>query len=386
MTFTKFNFVEEYLELIAGKRDLVSRKQLYHGFKPIVDLANYDVSVVDSLSDRTLKNIPLTEKQAALAVKIILKYEKQLRKKGIEISVVLNPKFRVTPIASISVKKLYLENNKLFLNFPYIEKLINEVKKFRDDSQGKVQFNTNIKLWEIDNTEYNLNWAYAFAVSNNFEIDENVTDIMNKILEVENLGFEIQLSIEDNKLIIKNAADSLVNYIENNLGGFELSNAKTLVDYSGILGYIVNENCSELKNLLPSKFVENKSITIPPSEDFGTIIDYAITANRLPIIVYCTSIQQALNNLVATAKSRFNEDEIYILGFRNPRYKYNPPSSSKIIFCDRVLKFNEHKNETYKLFVTTHAMMFGADKTLWLSNAERIIYYTEPWVTFKRSH
>jgi len=61
-----FSTVEDYLEVLAGKRELdgsvLSSNMLFmnwHDFKPIISLARYDVNFLDSVTDTTLAGNPL---------------------------------------------------------------------------------------------------------------------------------------------------------------------------------------------------------------------------------------------------------------------------------------------------------------------------------------
>lgn len=80
-----FPYIEDYLEIINGDRDPATGKiyGLFDSTQPIVSLARYDVSVLASMSSATQSGRALTDRQAELAVKIILKYQKQLEKLGI---------------------------------------------------------------------------------------------------------------------------------------------------------------------------------------------------------------------------------------------------------------------------------------------------------------
>ena len=62
----KFDHVEDYIEVITGYKDIVTGKQsstFYFGINPIVNLARYDVSVLESMADTVLRRGALTERQ-----------------------------------------------------------------------------------------------------------------------------------------------------------------------------------------------------------------------------------------------------------------------------------------------------------------------------------
>ena len=125
----KFTYVEDYIEIISGYRDPDTNKQANHSalwfvFTPIISLARYDVSVLDTMCSSIIDGKALTTKQGELAVKIISKYQRQLAAKNVDTTPVLDPKWRI-PLRVISyVKKLSIVNDELVLMFPFTEKLI----------------------------------------------------------------------------------------------------------------------------------------------------------------------------------------------------------------------------------------------------------------------
>jgi hypothetical protein len=92
----KFSSVEDYIEVINGDRDATTGRLygLFDSRPPIINLARYDVQILDSMSQATQSGRSLTDKQADLAVKIVLKYRKQLERQDIDVSPVETPNFR----------------------------------------------------------------------------------------------------------------------------------------------------------------------------------------------------------------------------------------------------------------------------------------------------
>ena len=185
-----FSSVEDYLEVLAGKRDLVTgapRPPVWLGyeFKPIVNLARYDVNFLDSVTDATLSGTALTDRQAELGIKMVQKYTRQLNAKGVSTDPLLSPVYR-KPVRLIDrSRKLWIENDQLMLKFPYDTRMINELKDLLKDKQGPAGFDRDAKLWKISATEYNTNFVYYWGKSNQFEIDGAVDTLMQEILAVE---------------------------------------------------------------------------------------------------------------------------------------------------------------------------------------------------------
>ena len=94
----RYTHVEDYLEVIAGLKDPATlaknNSNWFTEFDPIISLARYDVSVLESMSEAVSTGKALTERQGELAVKIVAKYQRQLAQKGIDVEPVLNPQWR----------------------------------------------------------------------------------------------------------------------------------------------------------------------------------------------------------------------------------------------------------------------------------------------------
>jgi hypothetical protein len=179
-----FTYVEDYLEVINGDRDPATGKiyGLFDSTSPIVSLARYDVQVLASMSTATQNGRALTDRQAELAVKIILKYQKQLEKLSISVAPVHTPKFRLGLREIDRRRLLYIEDGYAILKFPYETKLIDGIRDLSKLSQGLWRFDTTNKSWKIALTETNVVAAYGFAKNNEFEIDDSLNFYVDKIL------------------------------------------------------------------------------------------------------------------------------------------------------------------------------------------------------------
>jgi hypothetical protein len=148
-----YTYVEDYIEIINGDRDPTTGKLhgLFHNTPPIISLARYDVQIVNSMSDATSSNRPLTDRQAELACKIVLKYRKQLEKLAIDVSPVENPEFRLGVRTIDRRRILSIENNNIVLQFPYDIKLIDDIRELAKLSEGR---------WAFDGDTKNLVFGY----------------------------------------------------------------------------------------------------------------------------------------------------------------------------------------------------------------------------------
>ena len=168
----KFTYVEEYLEVITGYRDAVTGKPTTIWkiqLAPIINLARYDVKVLESMTSHVTGGGALTERQGELALKIVLKYQRQLAQKGVDVSAVTSPQWRM-PLRKMDYSRLLsLHNDTLIVKFPYNAELIENIRDFTKVSRGKCVFNKEAKVWEAGYTEYNLSWLHTWATTNNFE-------------------------------------------------------------------------------------------------------------------------------------------------------------------------------------------------------------------------
>ena len=164
----RFPSVEDYIEVINGDRNPDTGKiyDLFSSTPPIVSLARYDVQILSSMSETTQSGRSLTDRQAELAIKLVLKYRKQLEKQNIDVSPVETPSFRLG-IRQIDRRRLlYVNNNKIVLQFPYDTKLINDIRELAKLSQGAWGFDNDKRAWCLAITEANVIAANGFAKNN----------------------------------------------------------------------------------------------------------------------------------------------------------------------------------------------------------------------------
>lgn len=344
MSQPTFKYVEDYIEFIGGRRSIDGKIFGIFNYAPVpIKLARYDVSIIDSLSTQTseLSN-PYTDKQSALAVKLVDKYRKQLA--GLSIPVIVPEKlesFRLGIRLVDRTKSVYIEDNQFVVKFPYDTKLIDLLKKQARQSEGSVKFNYDKRIWILGMTEYNLNWIMTVCPPNDFSIHESVSVLYEKMLSVENCGYKICLKLVDNRLILENAESSLLDYIES-FGGVTMNNLLKLVDVSAVLGFEIDDTLMEqIDNLdygQDRRFLINRKTTCSKEKiSVEQVLEYARKVNRLPIHVYDTGLPKSST-----------DDIIYLNRGMGPEV------------CP-------------KLLVTTTSLMIGSKKQSWVSNAEKII-------------
>lgn len=371
----KFSSVEDYIEIINGDRDAVTGRLygLFDSRPPIVSLARYDVQILDSMSQATQSGRSLTDKQADLAVKIVLKYRKQLERQEIDVSPVENPQFRLG-IRQIDRRKLlYVEDNSIVLKFPYDTTLINDLRDLAKISQGRWRFDANNRAWSLALTETNVVAANGFAQNHKFEIAPEFARFIEAVEACEQQPYEIKLVKTDNDLTIINAARTLRESI-NNLCGLEANNLDQLVDMSSVYGYTVDEQLqidvalkynARICNLMTAqetKFAPNSDAAV-----FEDVIRYADIVNRYPVYVYEPDMSgRLLENFV---QKYFDQEHVYqAQTLKRPKDTVD----KRVVYFN---KFSASWNQPIPLLISGQGMMHGGEKSLLIQEAEKVVYF-----------
>lgn len=373
----RFPYVEDYLEVINGDRDPVSGKLLglFNTTPPIINLARYDVNIIDSMSQNTQSGHALTDRQAEIACKIILKYRKQLAAHSIDVTPIDSPVFRI-PLRTIDRRKLMtMVDNEIRLKFPFVTELINQIRDMAKDSQGHWRWNNASKEWCLGLSETNLVAALGIGRMHQFEIDPELLLLEQKILDLEAIPYEIKLVKQGDQVSITNMPGSMGNYIESSLGGLHTDNLVTLIDNSSILGYSVDRvlEYTVTKDHPPRVFnfmLGKEHRFAPGTEDstlFTDIIYYAELTNRWPIYVYEPDMSDRLYK--GFVEKYFTPDQVY----KSTNTKKQPEVEGK-----RVIFFNKYAANWdlgIPLLLSSAGMMHGGEKTMLLQRAKKVVYF-----------
>jgi hypothetical protein len=371
----KFSTVEDYIEVINGDRNPDTGRiyDLFSSTPPIVSLARYDVQILSSMSQTTQSGRPLTDRQADLAVKLVLKYRRQLEKLDIDVSPVEHPTYRLG-IRQIDRRRLlYIEDDSIVLKFPYETTLINDLRDLSKISQGRWRFDAANRAWSLAITETNVVAANGFAQNHQFEIAPEFTNYIQAVETCEQTPYEIKLIEQDGGLAITNAANSLLEAM-GNLCSFDHSNLNTLVDAAPVYGYTVDElllldmavkygpRVANLMTAQETKFAPTSDETV-----FQDLIRYADLTNRYPIYVYEPDLSgRLLKNFV---EPYFSPNQVFKLKQLNTE---SFTSDKKIVYLN---KYYAAWDQPVGLLVSGQGMMHGGDKSLLLQQAEKVVYF-----------
>lgn len=360
-----YPYVEDYLEYLGGYEVGLTALITPHSVNRII-LARYDIAIVNSMASTTVFGTALTDKQAELAVKLVLKYRRQFAKMGIDVAPVEAPVFRMAPRKMDRTKAVWIDGENIVVKFPYDNDLIKELQNFREASQGRAWYDRDKKIWNLAITEYNVNWIVPWAQARAFEIDHQVQELLAKVLACEQQLYEIKLVQQGVGYAITNASTSLIEYIESR-GGFGLDNLVKLIDYAGLCGYTIDDSV-EVSSLALRYIGGKHTIHVEPSEDnLNMIFEYAEITNRYPICIYNPT-------LIDIDLSRFEESDIvrFDRNGKTATSEYDP-YGVKVVYAQKIPTSWDFP---VPLMVTTFEMMFGGKRMSWTQRAEKIIYYS----------
>ena len=376
MAQIKHPHVEDYIEIIAGYRE-VNGKSNYSIFsvgESPISLARYDMKVIPSLAEQTLAAKGYTDKQAALAVQLILKYERQLNKIGLDITPVQTPEYRLPLRAIDRESRVWVEEDTIRLKFPYDSKLIEQVREAGRESKGSIQFNRDKRLQELALTEWNVNWVYTFAQVNNFVIDPSLEAVMQMLLTAERTPYAIELQYNDGALAINNAPDGLKEYVNNTIG---FDNLLHLIDYAPILGYTVSapirDTVIEQCGTRFWSLCANRELKVDPMTSHNLvkeIAEYARQTNRFPIYVYEADMSDRLLNEF----NRLFTQQMLRLGNQKANTIEVGPDV-KVVYTNKIPR--APLTGRIPLLVSSAGMLHGGDRQIWIQTAEKIVYFAK---------
>jgi hypothetical protein len=373
-----YKYVEEYLDVLAGYGEttnsltMLGAKWLLPENERKIKLAQSDINVVNSIADGIVFGNALTDRQACLVCRLVLKYQKQFAMAGIDVTPINTPEYK-RPLRIINRNRtIDIVDEKIRVYFPYDASLISQLKDYKKSSIGQFSFNYDTKLWSLALTEQNIYYLVEWGKTHNFDICTELLTMFNKIIMCEQIPYKIELIKTDTGYTITNAADSLISFIEENLGGFGFDNINTLVDYAGVLGYCVNRNCKAESNTLIQIFGDTQNIRLDPNEEnLSTILQYAKLTDRLPMVIYqpAASINPSSRKVI---ESFFTPEEIVNIDITGRLTGNSNVDTAKVICIEKFPK--ELILNKIPLMVTYHEMLHGANKQSWLKSSERIIY------------
>lgn len=265
-----------------------------------VSLASYDVDVLDGMTDRADRGVALTDRQAALAIKLIEKYRRQLEKHNV--GQPSRPHQFKNGIRTVDRSKSVTidpdDDTKMVIRFPFEPRIVASLKTLGNQGFGTVAWNPDKKVWEAAITDYTVNAVVAIAQTNNFDIDLTVLGYYETIVEVGNQPTRIVLRKEpDGTPYVENAPKAMQDWLERYVG---FDSLLRLADQAGTLGFDIDpEITAEIRathgeDLLEALAAQTHRIECPQDEALAKAVAYLKTVDRFPAIVYAPGLGSAL--------------------------------------------------------------------------------------------
>jgi len=359
-------YIEDYIVLMAT--DTIA----WPPVKPLIKLARYDEPIINSMTHQIQNNLGFTDKQAILAHKIVIKYRKQWASQNYDVDYhAIHPKYK-NSIRTIDRSKIIgIDQNKIYLRFPYDQILISKLRESTQSVNGSLVFNKNKLRWEAGLIEPRLIWAKEFGLEHQFTFSEEFNQYIQ--LMIDQNEYEIKLiKLDHNHYHIPNGTDSLNVYI-NQHGGFGVNNLLNLVDMSSLLGYKL-DYCvlDEFKNTVPSQlhnyfFNKNQNIIYQNRAQINVddLLKYADYTNRFPIFIY------EANGRVLFELFKEKVNNIDIVDNESMR---NQTWNSPVVYIKHWKLIPEYR---IPILVTMSTSMIGFKRQQMLQCADKVVYFTQ---------
>lgn len=150
-----------------------------------VNLYVKDSNIIYGLGWQVLTGVALTEKQAALSLKLLSKYSLQIKEKyHVDISELLKtPKYKYKLRKVDIQKKIYISTDKIIVSFNYDERLISEIRKYKNihaEFAEHIIWNSSEKCWEFPLIEKNVLFIGNIFLKEKFTADDLFLDLYKK--------------------------------------------------------------------------------------------------------------------------------------------------------------------------------------------------------------
>ena len=157
-------------------------------FSQEVPVWSGDRAVIQSLAAAHTQGRAYTQKQRDLVMRLVKKYQSALvgefGKLATDAIDLTSFRFPVAEAKS-STKYIKIENKKILVSFPYSEKLVENIKKFKASTKVKLaEWDVDKKVWAFDLEESNVLWVANNLMTPEFTVDDNFLEIFEEITQV----------------------------------------------------------------------------------------------------------------------------------------------------------------------------------------------------------
>lgn len=212
-------YIENFIDRLSNSGNYI--------FSAPINLYPADRTIIYSLSDQLSKGNGFTEKQRALAIRLVTKYSNALAD-ALQLNMaaeLANPEF-LHPIRKLSGAKIvkikeHINGEKqIFVEFPFNSNIVELFKQYRKSStvSESAGWDPEERAWVFAFTESNVLFL-STNLPEDFEYDEEFSNVANEIREI-SLNIEQyvpMISYESGKFIYKNISDKIPQPTSTNL-------------------------------------------------------------------------------------------------------------------------------------------------------------------------
>lgn len=206
-------YIEELIDRIANNGQYI--------IKPSLPIFRADATIAYSLSEQVQRGNGYTEKQRALAIRLVTKYANILSadlKYDVMVDI-QNPQFKsparkLSGTKSVQIKKFENLGKKIVVQFPYNDALVESFRVYKKTLSRAEQFDINWdseeKAWIFGFTESNVLFL-SRSLPDDFVFDSDLVDLVSEIRIIEeNIEQYVPMVVfEEGKFSFKNTVSRI---------------------------------------------------------------------------------------------------------------------------------------------------------------------------------
>lgn len=265
--------IEDLLEIAAGLQGQAKIK-----------IESSDITIMHSIARQVFKGTALTDRQFALMKEKLKSYRDQFTALEYNFDIAVDTLRQ--PLRYIDRSKyIKLVDNEITIRFPFRKTDIVAIQEFSGRSEGYVHLKGS-HTHKFEFNEFNvLNLLDRFN-KKEFEIDEELVEIYNKIKNIESNSCEYLSGISNNKLI--NIDSKLKIVIQKEVGEISNDNVIKLIDKKFRYAFDYIDIATSCPTSLSQKIAFRKSQAYnskPSAESMSSILGALWELERFPMLV-----------------------------------------------------------------------------------------------------
>jgi len=345
--------------------------------------ARYDQSAINNIAEQVNGGGAFTDRQQELAIKLVTKYRRQWKKLGYDVSNIdLNtPVLRPIRRDIDRDHKVYVENNRIIIKFPYKPKLISIIADYGNRSFGRANWDKENKIWSFTITPSNVYWVTKFASDHKFAVEESFNKLCEQVEQAYDFK-DIRLDIIDKQLVLHDAPETMLDWIHENVGLVEMKNLIKLASLSHVLSYTLTRNLVEytIRNYpnLYRQILKERSHINPEVEPLRELL---LKVNQLGFdnVVFfvidteigelCRAIENLMPdyNITTTLATKLEiESHTH---YQKHNWSHSPHKKKEVIITNKTLPMRPD------LIISFAGFMAGPSRRDWFGLASKLIYY-----------